>query len=146
MQQAIRAGCDEAPGAPPRTHGSWDVMSYVRVVNESRQRELGSKVRVAHSLYERMRGYLRRPPPRRGEGIFLAPCRSVHTWWMRYPVDVLLLDEEGRVVATYPEMPPGSITPIYRAAHFALELPKGAITESATKVGDRLTWKPAAQP
>jgi uncharacterized protein len=122
----------------------WHQMSFVRVVNESRQREIGSRVRMAHSLAARMRGFMKRPPPRKGEGLFLAPCRSVHTYWLPFALDVLLLDDEGQVVAAHPGMPPGNCTPIYRSASYALELPVGAIEESRTTVGDRLTWKPAA--
>lgn len=119
-------------------------MSLVRVVNESRQRVLGGRIEVAHSLGSRMRGFILRPEPVAGEGLFLAPCRGVHTYWMSFPLDVLFLDGEGNVVAAHPNVPPGSRTPIYRAAHFALELPTGAIAATGTAVGDRVTWKPVA--
>lgn len=119
-------------------------MSFVRVVNESRQRVLGARIRLAHSLAARMRGFLFRRPPLAGEGLFLAPCRGVHTYWMRFPLDVLLIDEQGTVIGTHPRMPPGSRTPIYRAARYALELPTGAIDATGTAVGDRLTWKPVS--
>lgn len=119
-------------------------MSFVRVVNESRQRVLGSRIRMAHSLAARMRGFLFRPPPVAGEGLFLTPCRGVHTYWMTYPLDVLLIDESGTVIASHPHLQPGTRTPIYRAASFALELPAGAINATNTAVGDRLTWRPVS--
>jgi uncharacterized protein len=117
-------------------------MSFVRVVNESRQRVLGNRIRLAHSLAARMRGFLFRRPPVAGEGLFLAPCKGVHTYWMRFPLDVLLIDGSGKVIGAHPGLPPGTRTPIYRSAHFALELPTGAINATGTTLGDRLTWKP----
>jgi uncharacterized protein len=117
-------------------------LSFVRVVNESRQRELGARIRMAHTLPARMRGFILRRPPVAGEGLFLAPCRGVHTYWMRFPLDVLLIDESGHVIAAHADLPPGTRTPIYRSAAFALELPTGAIRGTDTAVGDRLSWKP----
>jgi uncharacterized protein len=119
-------------------------MSFVRVVNESRQRVLGGRIRIADSLRARMRGFLFRRPPQTGEGLFLTACRGVHTYWMRYPLDVLLIDEAGNVIAAHAALPPGTRTPLYRSARFALELPTGAIHATGTAVGDRLSWKPVA--
>jgi uncharacterized protein len=117
-------------------------VDYVRVVNESRHCVLGGRIRVADTLASRMRGFLFHDPPSPGEGLFLAPCRGVQTYWLRYALDVILLNDAGEVVAAH-ELPPGRCTPIYRSARFALELPAGAITASRTAVGDRLSWKPA---
>lgn len=119
---------------------------FIRVVNESRQRVLGRRIRLARSLAERMRGFIRRPAPEAGEGLFLAPCRGVHTFWMDFPLDVLLIDEAGTVIAAHQALGPGRRTPIYRGAHFALELPPGAIEATETSVGDRLSWRPANLP
>ncbi|HSK18065.1 MAG TPA: DUF192 domain-containing protein [Longimicrobiales bacterium] len=120
-------------------------MSFVRVVNESRQKVLGGRIRLVHSLRARMRGFLFRRAPRAGEGLFLAPCRGVHTYWMRFPLDVILIDETGNVVAAHAGLRPGTRTPIYRAARFALELPAGSIEATDTMVGDRLSWKPVVE-
>jgi uncharacterized protein len=120
--------------------------SFVRVVNESRQRVLGARIRVAHSWTARMRGFIMRRPPEAGEGLFLAPCKGVHTYWMSFPLDVLLIDESGTVIAAHAELPPGRRTPLYRRANFALELPMGAISATETCVGDRLSWKPVSEP
>jgi uncharacterized protein len=135
--------------AAPRIHhehATADWMSFVRVVNESRQRVLGTRIRMVHSLPARMRGFIRRHPPEAGEGLFLAPCRGVHTYWMAFALDVLLIDGEGLVIAAHAALPPGRRTPIYRSAHFALELPTGAIAATDTAIGDRLSWKPVVVP
>jgi uncharacterized protein len=121
-------------------------MSFVRVVNESRQRVLGARIRIADSLAARMRGFILRRAPEAGEGLFLTPCRGVHTYWMQFPLDVLFLDDGGNVVATHTDLAPGRRTPIYRAARYALELPPGAIEATGTAVGDRVTWKPVLEP
>ena len=41
----------------------------------------------------------------RGEGLLLAPAWSIHTWFMRFPIDVVFLDADGRVLRVFPELP-----------------------------------------
>jgi hypothetical protein len=119
-------------------------MSFVRVINESRHTVLGRRVRLADTLVSRVRGFLFRRQPVMGEGLLLAPCKGVHMYGMAFPLDVLLIDRGGVVVAAHPELPPGSRTPIYRTAVYALELPAGAIAATRTHVDDRLSWTPAS--
>jgi hypothetical protein len=118
-------------------------MSFVCVVNETRHSLLGNGIRIADSLTARLRGFLFRRRPVFGEGLFMAPCKGVHMYGMRFPLDVLMLDRGGVVVAVHANLPPGQRTPVYGTATYALELPVGAINASGTTVGDRLTWKPA---
>ena len=118
-------------------------MSIVRVVNESRQRVLGGSIRMADTLLARLRGFLFRRKPHHGEGLLLAPCKGVHMYGMRFPLDVLFIDDSGHVIAAHPELAPGQRTPMYATARYALELPTGSITSTHTSVGDRLSWKPA---
>jgi uncharacterized protein len=118
-------------------------MDYVRVMNETRSRVLGGRIGLADSLGLRLRGFLLRRQPGAGEGLLLAPCRGVHMYGMRFPLDVLLIDHAGVVVGVHPGLQPGARTPVYGSARYALELPSGTIEPSGTAVGDRLSWRPA---
>jgi uncharacterized protein len=115
-------------------------MRHVRVVNSRSQRELGERVGLADSWVTRLRGMLGRPEPRAGEGLLLTPCRSVHMYGMKYPLDVAFLDPRGKVVALYAPLAPGSRSRWHRDAAHALELPAGAL--AGTDVGDVLLWSP----
>ena len=85
-------------------------MRLLRVVNARRDRELGSRIRLADGWLTRLRGMLARPAPRPGEGLLLTPCSSVHMYGMRFPLDVAFLDRSGTVVAIYASLAPGSRT------------------------------------
>jgi hypothetical protein len=98
---------------------------------------------MADSLGARLRGFLFRTRPVMGEGLFLAPCKGVHMFGMRFALDVLIIDHTGQVIAVHAGLAPGQRTPVYRGAHYALELPAGAISATDTSVGDRLSWQPA---
>ena len=90
-------------------------MSFLRVVNESKQSVLGARIRMADSLGSRLRGFLFRTRPVMGEGLFLAPCKGVHMFGMRFPLDVLIIDQAGRIIATHAPLAPGQ-RPDRRAA------------------------------
>lgn len=115
-------------------------MRRIRVRNRSRDRELGDRVALADGFLTRLRGMIGRPEPGPGEGMLIAPSQGVHMWWMKYPLDVALLDGDGEVVAAYPELEPGRRTRIHRKARYALELPAGTLADTETRVGHVLEW------
>jgi uncharacterized protein len=115
-------------------------MHLLRVVNANRNQELGSRIGLANGWLTRLRGMLGRPAPDRGEGLLLTPCRSVHMYGMRFPLDVAFLNRSGEVVAIYPSLAPGSRPRGHRKGAHALELPAGTLVQSGTVVGDVLVW------
>ena len=123
-------------------------MRLLRVVNTRREYELGSRVGLANTWLLRLRGMLGRPAPKTGEGLLLTPCRSVHTYGMRFPLDIAFLDVHGSIVAAYRSLPPGSRSRWHRNAVHALELPAGTLESSGSAVGDVVAWtgEPAKNP
>jgi uncharacterized membrane protein (UPF0127 family) len=115
-------------------------MRLLRVVNTGRDRELGTRIRLADGWLSRLRGMLARPAPAAGEGLLLTPCRSAHMYCMRFPLDIAFLNANRAVVAVYHSLPPGSRTNWHRSAVHALELPAGTLARSGTAVGDVLAW------
>jgi uncharacterized membrane protein (UPF0127 family) len=118
-------------------------MRYVRVLNATRQRSvLGNRIAMAESRWARARGLLGRPAIQPGEGMMLTGCHGIHTWGMRYVLDVIFVDRQGHVVRTYAGLPPRRLTAWQRRAAYALEVPAGTIQATATQVGDTLVWLP----
>lgn len=83
------------------------------------------KVRVAQTWLARMRGLLGYPQPAPGEGILIPHCWSIHTIGMRYPIDVVFLDQSMVVVRICPGVPPGRLALWSRRATHVLELASG---------------------
>jgi uncharacterized protein len=115
-------------------------MTTIEVLNDSRRCVLGARVRLADDLVSRTRGFLFRPPPARGEGILLSPCKAVHMMGMRFALDVVFISEDGHVVALYPGLRPWRRSRFHGSARHALELPAGTIHATGTAVGDRISW------
>lgn len=115
-------------------------MRLLRVVNTARDRELGTRIGLADGWLTRLRGMLGRPAPASGEGLLLTPCRSVHMFGMRFPLDIAFLDADRAIVAAYRSLPPGARTRWHRNAIHALELPAGTLESSGSGIGDVLFW------
>ena len=92
---------------------------------------------VADSPFTRLKGLLGRDGLERGEGLLLRPASSVHTWFMRFPIDVVWLDRELVVVGIADELDPWRAAG-KRGAKAALELPAGEAARRGLAVGDQL--------
>jgi uncharacterized membrane protein (UPF0127 family) len=107
--------------------------------NLTRGTIVAEDVNTADTVLARMRGLIGRRTWRRGDGLLLAPCRGVHMFFMRFPLDLLFLDRHNRVVCTVSGLPVGAVVPWIRGAERVLELPVGTVHESRTAVGDMLS-------
>jgi len=116
-----------------------------KVNNVTRGRLLADRAERASSFVDRFMGLMGRRSLAFGEGMHIAPCNSIHTFFMRIPIDVAFLDPEGLIVKQIPAMPPWRVSSVYFKAHSVLELPAGTLAASETREGDRLTFEPAVQ-
>jgi hypothetical protein len=120
-------------------------MTRLRVRNADRGTVLADRARLADSWWGRFRGLLGTDRLAAGDGLILRPCRSIHMFGMRYPIDVAFIDRDGLVVATYAALPPGRWTSVHRTAAAALELPAGTLSDAATSPGDHLDIAPTSE-
>lgn len=107
------------------------------LVNSTRRTVLADQCRFANTVLKRMIGLLSRNHLDQGEGLLIDRCYGIHTIGMRFAIDVLFLDKELRVVRAVPSLPPLRTCAV-RHAVYALELPVGAIAQSATQTGDQI--------
>jgi uncharacterized protein len=116
----------------------------LRVTNRTRGKILADRAEEARSFFVRMRGLMGRKELAMGEGLHLVPCNSIHMFFMRFPIDAVFLDKEGRVVKLIAALPPWRATRVYWAAHSVLELPAGVASGAGTEEGDQLTFEQVA--
>lgn len=101
----------------------------MKVEVASSNRVLADSVTRAATLPERMRGLLGRPPLRPGEALVIEPAAQVHTFGMRYSIDVLFCKPDGTVLHVVRALRPHRMTRWVRGAKIAIELPPGAVPE-----------------
>ena len=94
---------------------------------------------VADGPLTRMRGLLGRSKLAADEGLLLKPGGSVHTFFMRFPIDVVFMDRDGQVTRVVGDLAPWRIAGS-RRARAVLELPAGACARVELEPGTRLSF------
>ena len=111
--------------------------------NQTRQLHLATNLAVAQTHWTRLRGLLgtKENDFRNGAGLWIRPCRGVHTLAMGFPIDVVYLDRSGMVVHLEPNLQPWRFAPVRLQAASVLELPRNTVAATGTAIGDRIEIK-----
>ena len=99
---------------------------------------VAERLRSAHTHWTRLRGLLGTAALAPGDGLWIRPCRQVHMFGMRYPIDVVFLDERLDVVHTIPALAPWAMSPRIGTATSVIELPAGTLARLGVVPGARL--------
>jgi uncharacterized membrane protein (UPF0127 family) len=109
-----------------------------RIIDETRGTVVAEDVRVADGLWSRFWGLMGRKRLPEGSALLLKPSSSIHTAFMRFPIDVVFLDKELRVVKVVAEMRPFRVALAFHGTHSALELNAGAAARAQVEAEDQL--------
>lgn len=115
-----------------------------RVTNLTRNTLLADRAARADTFVSRFKGLMGRAELPMGDGLQIEPCNSIHTFFMKIPIDALFLDRELAVVDICHAMPAWRMSRVYFGARSVLELPAGTAAASGTVAGDRLAFEPLA--
>ena len=102
---------------------------------------VGNRIELADGTWSRLKGLIGRTHLTDGEGLLISPCQAVHMYGVRFPVDVVFLNEALEVLAVYEGLQPGSRTSVHRHARYALKLPHGTLTKANIAEGQRLAME-----
>jgi hypothetical protein len=123
---------DETPTVP--RNRSDRLPAVVRLVDKN-GRDVAARCEVAESAFSRMRGLLGRDGLAEGSGLFINPCPSIQTFFMRFPIDVVFLGKDKQIVGISHVVKPWR-TAHARGAYAALELPAGTAKRHGLEIGD----------
>ncbi len=110
----------------------------ILVRNQTRSTVLADAGDIADTSAKRRTGLLKHERLAKGEGLWIVPCESVHTFFMKFPIDLVYLDRKKIVRKVRRAVPPWRLSACF-AAHSILELPAGAIDATGTAVGDEIS-------
>ena len=108
----------------------------VTVTNLTRGLTVASAGRVADRFWSNFRGLMLAPPLPTGAGLVIVPCSSIHTQFMRFPIDVVYVNKANEIVGIDRNLRPWRIGRFYKKVHYVVELP--ADGAEGCQVGDRL--------
>ena len=103
---------------------------------------LADRLRPAHTHWTRLRGLLGTRRLESGQGLWIKPCNQVHMFGMRYAIDVVFLDDTGRIVGLTEALAPWRVSPLVKAATSVIELPAGTIAQTGLAAGQAITISP----
>jgi uncharacterized protein len=109
----------------------------VLVRNQTRNTLLGEAVEIADTSEKRRVGLLKHTRLDPGSGLWIVPCESVHTFFMKFPIDLVYLDKQQKVRKVRHAVPAWRLSACL-TAHSILELPAGTAQKSGTLPGDEL--------
>ena len=102
---------------------------------------LASRIEVAGDSASRKKGLLGRDRLEPGSAVVIAPCQGVHTFGMRFAIDIVAVTRDGVVIKIRSHVPRRRIVLAWKA-YAILELPSGTVDECRLKVGDQLRVSP----
>lgn len=116
------------------------VPSQAYALNHTRQAYLATRLAIAGTYLSRLRGLLGTTESRfcSGQGLWIVPSHGVHTFGMRFPIDIVYLDHNKVVIFVKQNLKPWRIAPVRKSAASVLELPRNTVQETGTAVGDKI--------
>jgi uncharacterized protein len=108
----------------------------VKAIDRTSGKELAPNLAMADTFFTRLKGLLGKNELPHGEGLWIKPCNSVHTFGMKFPIDVVFLDKDKRVVGLAKTLRPNRVSCRYSSASSVIELPVGTIDAANTVTGD----------
>lgn len=100
---------------------------------------IADNVKVAQNFFSRTVGLIPKKTFNKGEGLIIKPCSSIHTFFMKFAIDVLFVNKKNEVVALYENVKPWKILPIHFNSYYVIELDSGAISSKNISKGDLIT-------
>ena len=109
----------------------------MKIINKSTKKIIATDVRIASSLRDQTFGMIRYKKP---QALRIKTRFGIHTFFMKYPIDLLILDNTNTVVAMKEQLKPNAFFLWNIRYNTVLELEKGTITRTKTAIGDRLEY------
>jgi len=111
--------------------------SIYHVENLTRQQPLATQALLANESRTRREGLLKRSGLEPGEGLLITPCEAIHTFGMKFAIDVVFIGKDRKVRKLMHAVPRNRIGFCF-SSEIVLELPAGAAQQTGTVVGDQL--------
>ena len=112
--------------------------SAFKLVNRRNGRILAARVLTAFDSQSRRRGLLGIDGFQPGHALIIAPTNAIHTWFMRFPIDVAFVAKDGRIVKVRHQLQPWRMSAAIRG-YAVIELPAGALAAADTAAEDVLS-------
>ncbi|MFQ5448733.1 MAG: DUF192 domain-containing protein [Saprospiraceae bacterium] len=112
----------------------------MQIQNQTKQTTIATQCRIADTFFSRLKGLLGSPPLVAGEGLLLVNEKSIHTFFMGFPIDVVYINHDKTVIRLERNVTANQVRPFVPQSAYILELPIGIIDTSHTQINDQLVF------
>lgn len=113
-----------------------------KLVNKTKNIVLSSDLENADSHWKRMKGLLGREGLEDHRALWIKPCSSIHTYFMKFSIDVAFVDRDLKVTRVCQDIKPGKLVFSPLRTHSVFEFNSGNLKQQAIEVGDQLHVDP----
>jgi hypothetical protein len=110
----------------------------VKILNSTKNTTLAENCTEANTFMARFLGLMGKKYLSPNYALILAPCNSVHMFFMRFALDVVFIDKDNMVIYLAENLKPWRLSRIIPLAYAVIEVPTGTIKNSKVSVGDTL--------
>ena len=115
-----------------------------QITNRTKNIALAKNAKLADNPLKRIKGLLGKSNMAQDEALIIRPCNAVHTFFMRFSIDVVFVNSANKIVKIIHDMAPFRISSIYWQACFVIEFPAGAVSKTPSQAGDIISIEPSA--
>jgi uncharacterized protein len=112
-----------------------------KIINQRNGHTVASQAKIARDLLSRSVGLLNRAELSDDEALLIYPCNSIHTFFMKFPIDVAFLDKNHKVVKIVENIQPWRLQSCHFIAKSTLEMTNGSMSRKGLKIGDLLVFE-----
>ncbi len=111
----------------------------MKVYNSSKNNLIADNVKSAENFFTRSIGLISKKSLSDSEALIIKPCCSIHTFFMRFKIDVLFVNKQNQIVSLYENVKPWRILPIHLGSFYVVELAAESISNKNIEKGDLIT-------
>ena len=108
----------------------------MKIINKTQGTVLAENAKKADTVFSRLKGLLGRHSIDSEEALIITHCRSIHMVFMKFPIDVVFVDRNDKVIGLVENIKPFQMSPYFFCSSAAIELPAGKIKKSCSQKGD----------
>ncbi|PIQ88936.1 MAG: hypothetical protein COV72_05695 [Candidatus Omnitrophica bacterium CG11_big_fil_rev_8_21_14_0_20_42_13] len=113
-------------------------MKTYRIINIAKNTPVAERAEIAENAFSRMKGLLGRKLLNKSCALIIKPTSSIHTFFMKFPIDIAFLDKNNKILKIKHGVMPFRFISCPLGAKITIELPSGTLKASNTEIGDIL--------
>ncbi|MFS1511937.1 DUF192 domain-containing protein [Chengkuizengella sp. SCS-71B] len=113
----------------------------MRVINQENDVVIAKQVRSAHTFTSRFKGLMFKKHFFHDDALHITPCSQIHTYFMKFPIDVVYLNVDFKVVGIEQNLPPWKLGKKFKHVKSVIELSPGTVEKTGLNTGDTIYFK-----